>query len=166
MLTIINDALTDGERLSVLASFDHDPSKYDGVNSARNKWIDVGDFDKQKFPLTKIINLAKEKFDLSSMAGVECWAHYGVTVGEHVDKDERCWTDTGIILTPLCSIVYYADIQNLVGGRFLSTIGNVVPKTNSLIMFPPRLMHAVEPMTSGVRNIIAINPWSYKVILT
>jgi hypothetical protein len=165
MFVIIDNALTEEERLSILTAFANGPGKYDGTNSGKNKWIDVEDFDKQDFPLNAIIDVAKYKFDLTNMVGVECWSHYGVGVGYHVDKDEKVWTDTGEVKTPMCSIVYYAQVENLVGGRFLSIEKNIMAKTNRLIMFSPGLIHGVEQFT-GTRNIVAINPWSYKIDLT
>lgn len=164
MLVIIDNLLSEDERLATIASFEKGPGKYTGDNVNSNRWIDLADVDKQDFPLRKILDVAAWNFDLSTLAGAECWAHHGFATARHVDKDEQIWTDEGKVVTPLCSIIYYAEIKNLVGGRLFTNYKHVTPKTNRLVMFTRGMSHEVERFT-GTRNIIAINPWHYKIKL-
>ena len=154
-----DDFLTQEERESVIDYWiEYRKSKF-------YKWVDSADFISQSFPLDKIINFVSQHFDLISMVGAECWAHIGTRPpGIHVDRDERYFSNTGVLVTPLCSIVYYADIQNLDGGR-LSVGGNDIdPITNRLIMFSSGAPHSVETYT-GTRMALLINPWHYKIQL-
>ena len=111
-------------------------------------------------PLSKILDIVRNYVDLSSMQGCEYWAHYGTKPNWHVDKDEQRYKQSGDVDYPMCSIVYYADI-NVTGGSFLTDTINVMPITNRMIIFSKGIMHSVAPY-SGTRLSVAINPWSHK----
>ena len=151
-----DNLLTQGEQESVLTY----ATRY--CTYTVDKWIEIDNFDTQTFPLNKIINIARPYFDLSSMIGIECWAHFGKKSDPHIDRDEDLFRKTGVVSTPLCSIVYYVDIQNLKGGSLLIGNNSIEPLSNRLVMFPPGMLHEVEPFT-GTRSVLSINPWSYKV---
>jgi hypothetical protein len=94
------------------------------------------------------------------MIGSEYWANYSTRLDWHVDKDEKLYQMSGNTECPLCSIVYYADID-MVGGNFVTETMSVQPVTNRMIVFSPGLVHGVESFT-GKRLAVAINPWANK----
>ena len=65
---------------------------------------------------------------------------------------------TGEIVCPLCSVVYYADV-NAVGGAFVTETASIKPVTNRMIVFSPGVLHGVEEYT-GTRMSVAVNPWA------
>jgi len=109
-------------------------------------------------PVTKLLHICAKYVDISKMQGLEYWSHLGTRPDWHIDKDELLAQRTGEIHTPICSIVYYAEVKNLIGGRFLTEFEMISPKTNRLIIFSPNLLHGVEPY-EGYRMSVAINPW-------
>lgn len=111
-------------------------------------------------PLSKILDAAKKYVDLSSMQGCEYWAHYGTRPNWHIDKDEELYRINGNVDCPICSIVYYADID-VIGGSFVTDTVSVMPKTNRMILFSRGILHSVTPY-SGTRLSVAVNPWSHK----
>lgn len=127
------------------------------------QWFDCT-FDaisKDTAPLSSIINTASKLFDLSTMTGFEFWSNTSYLPGWHYDKDEGEFDLTGKNVFPLCSIVYYAHVKDLVSGRFVTETEKIVPKTNRLLIFSPGIYHTVEPF-AGERIAIAINVWNYK----
>jgi len=91
----------------------------------------------------------------------------------HFDKDEDVWQATGEIIRPKIGTVFYPDpqIDNSEGGylQLWETYGAdasglpyelIKPKYNRLVIFDAGKLHAVQEVTSGVRNAIAINLWS------
>ena len=90
----------------------------------------------------------------------------------HFDKDEDHWQQTGEIRSPKIGTVFYPDpqIDYSTGGylQIWDTYGGdawnlpyelIKPKFNRLIIFDAGKLHAVQEVTSGVRNAIAINLW-------
>ena len=98
---------------------------------------------------------------ITSMVGVEQWAHLGTKPEWHIDKDEIVSNRDGVLVTPICSIVFYADVRDLKGGNFMTDSISVTPKTNRLVAFSPGLLHGVEDYT-GTRMAVAVNPWAAK----
>ena len=96
------------------------------------------------------------------MVGVECWSHINTHPDWHIDMDDVHFLKTGEVKLPICSIVYYAKIQNMIGGSLMVEDEIYVPKTNDIVTFKKGLSHNVENFT-GERIIIAINPWEYKI---
>ena len=138
--------------------------QYFGQEESRQMhWVD-GSLDAildVKSPMSTILAIASKVVDLSGMAGVEQWCHSGTKPNWHTDKDEALFRRTGGLATPLCSIVFYAHIQWLTGGKFMTENITVEPKTNRLVVFGPGILHGVEDFT-GTRVAVAINPWDRK----
>jgi hypothetical protein len=112
--------------------------------------------------LYKILKIAEKYFDLQSMKTCEHWVHNNETTPSwHFDKNEKLYMNSQgkQYEFPLCSIVYYAQIENLIGGKFITEYEQVIPKNNRLILFSPGIYHSVEPST-GTRISLSMNPWS------
>jgi hypothetical protein len=157
MPILIQNVLTEEENVAITDFFQ---------NNLSGGWIDatLNDITFDQFPLKKIINIAHNHYDLTSMVGCETWAHFGTRPPWHIDLDELYFNKTGFTKTPLCSIIYYARIRQLKGGKFLTETESIQPIENSLLLFEPRLRHAVEDF-QGERVAIAINPWNYKITI-
>jgi hypothetical protein len=157
MLIVIDDVL-DKESLGVVQGF------FGSSEDARKmRWVD-GDLEAlltYKSPLAQILTQVSRVFDLSQMSGVEQWAHYGTKPDWHVDKDEALSIRTGQLATPICSIVFYAEVNDLNGGKFMTDTATITPVTNRLLAFSPGMLHGVEAYT-GTRMAIAVNPWVRK----
>ena len=89
----------------------------------------------------------------------------------HFDKDEKLWEETGKIVTPKIGTIFYPDPCNneIEGGylkiwkthdiNFNASYELIEPKFNRLIIFDASQLHAVTPVTKGIRKAIAINLW-------
>ncbi len=89
----------------------------------------------------------------------------------HFDKDEKLWEETGQIVTPKLGTIFYPDPCNdhIEGGylkiwkthdlNFDASYELIEPKFNRLIIFDAGQLHAVTPVTKGIRKAIAINLW-------
>jgi hypothetical protein len=156
MLIIIDDVLNT-EKLKITQEYFNYP------DNRKMQWVD-GSLDECMSggtPMADILAHVRCAFDLKYMSGAEQWAHYGTKPNWHIDKDETLVNTTGEIAMPICSIVFYADIHYLKGGKFMTNSVSVTPKTNRLIAFSPGVEHGVEDYT-GTRMSIAINPWATK----
>jgi hypothetical protein len=112
--------------------------------------------------LYKVLKIAEKYFDLQTMKTCEHWVHNNNTTPSwHFDKDEELYikSQKKQYRFPLCSIVYYAEIENLIGGKFITEFEQITPKNNRLILFSPGIYHSVEPST-GTRISLSMNPWS------
>ncbi len=156
MLIVLDDVLDQARRHAVVEFFSQS-------NEARSiKWEPLG-VDKlhgNNSPMALLLMRAAEYFDLSLMVGSEYWANYGTRPDWHIDKDEKLYEISGNTDCPICSIVYYADVD-VVGGDFITETIRVAPVTNRMIIFSAGLMHGVEPYT-GKRLSVAVNPWTHK----
>jgi hypothetical protein len=156
-MLIVVDNVLDADSLQVVQS-------YFAEEAARQmRWVD-GDFEKllgYKSALSQILSQAARAFDLSAMVGVEQWAHYGTKPDWHVDKDEVLFKRTGELACPICSIVFYANIDELIGGNFMMLDAHIAPKTNRMVAFGPNVLHGVESY-AGTRMSVAVNPWANK----
>lgn len=156
MLAILDDVLDEKHRQAVIGFFT-------ASEEARGiKWHPcvADELRSDQSPLALLLKKASNYFDLSSMVGSEYWAHYGTRPDWHVDKDEKLYEQSKVFKYPICSIVYYADI-NVVGGNFVTETSMIKPVTNRMLIFSPNLLHCVEPYT-GTRLSVAVNPWSDK----
>lgn len=106
----------------------------------------------------KILLTVSNFFDLSEMVGFEYWVNHNTDKGWHYDTDES--DNEGRY--PICSIVYYPQVNIVSGGNFVTETESVKPKENRLLCFSPGIYHCVESF-EGQRISIAINPWKYKV---
>ncbi len=156
MLIVIDNVLDEAHRQAVAGFF----SQSDESRIMRWEAGGVDSLNGNQSPMALLLKAAAAHFDLTSMVGSEYWAHYGTRPDWHVDKDERLYDNSGVIECPLCSIVYYADID-VVGGNFVTETLSIKPITNRLIAFHPGLLHSVEPFT-GTRLAVAVNPWNKK----
>ena len=107
-----------------------------------------------------ILAIARKYFDLSDAVGYEFWGHNGTRTGWHYDKDEDLLEREGKYSFPLCSTVYYLEVDRLQGGQLAVESDLITPKTNRLVMFSPGKYHTVEPF-KGKRVSLLINPWSH-----
>jgi hypothetical protein len=156
MLIVLDDVLDEAHRQAVVGFF----SQSDEARSV--KW-EQGGVDKlhgNNSPMAILLRRAADYFDLSLMVGSEYWANYGTRPDWHIDKDEKLYAMSGNTECPICSIVYYADIDAL-GGDFMTETIRVKPVTNRMIVFAAGLKHGVEPYT-GTRLSVAVNPWTHK----
>ena len=154
---MVVDDVMDADSLKVVQNFFiHDEAR-------QMRWVDgtFGELLDLQSPLSQILKAASRAFDLSGMAGIEQWAHYGTKPDWHVDKDEVLHKRTGKLACPICSIVFYADVDNLFGGGFMTRDMTVTPKTNRLVVFGPNVLHGVEAY-HGTRMSVAVNPWAKK----
>mgnify|MGYP003386055229 CR=1 FL=1 len=146
-LIILDDVFDDATR-SAIAAFEYGEDE---------QWYDVG-----ASPLhEKIVDICREHFDLRSVIGYEMWRN-ATNPGWHVDKDEKLFHTTERLDFPLCSAVYYATIEQLVGGEFYTDDMRCLPRANRLIMFSPGVYHGVSPFV-GTRIAVSLNPWGRKV---
>ena len=135
---------------------------YPALNAHTTKLFSHSDI-KMFHPL---IDICSKYFDLSTCFGYELWDHKDTRPdGWHVDKDEILYKE-GINKYPLCSIIYYLDINIYHKGKLLINTGKkqerITPKTNRLVLLGPRIPHCVEKFW-GTREVIIINPWDRKL---
>ena len=107
------------------------------------------------------ITEAKKNYNLSKFSGFEIWSHNNTKPPPHYDKDEVLYQTTGKLNFPLCSMVFYIEVTNVQGGKLFINDDAVIPKTNRLVIFGPKVWHSVEPF-SGIRKVLLINPWVKK----
>jgi hypothetical protein len=153
MLIVIDDVLNETVRHSIANHFVNDPQ------TRMTRWLNKEEIGLT--PLVYLVEIAKNYFNLESLAGCEYWAHYGTKPDWHVDKDELLMKRTGKLATPIISMVYYAEVKDLIGGKFMTKTETIIPVANRLIMFSPNVLHGVEEYT-GTRLSVAINPWLVK----
>jgi hypothetical protein len=148
-----------------LSEFNLETTKKQFIGNKTTEWVDT-DCDllyKSDSAFSQILRKAHDLFDLSSMVGCEVWSHYTTKPDWHFDKDENLHEKTGQLKYPICSIVFYPYIQNLIGGRLITGSEQITPRTNRLVLFSPGIYHTVEPF-SGERLSVAINPWNYRLV--
>ena len=156
MITVIDNVLNDNDLHNVQEYFEQEEAR-------KMCWID-GSYKslmQKNYFLLKLLDQAKPFFNLSSMVGLEQWSHYGTKPDWHVDKDELLAEQTGKLAYPICSIVFYANINNLVGGNFMMTDVTITPKTNRMLVFGSNILHGVDKY-NGTRMSVAVNAWSNK----
>jgi len=134
-------------------------------DSLKNKFVKNEESDKEDLLFPTLMNFASRFFDLSTMIGYERWGSVdGCPSGWHLDKDEVLYSETSEYSLPLCTILYYPEIDTSVGGKFITHTEYITPKTDRLIMFSSGLPHAIEPFV-GKRIAVVYNPWSYQIRL-
>jgi len=150
---LVSDNILDDDEIVQTLDF------FKNLTDGKYVWVDKD--QPVPFPIEKIISVASTVFDLSSMVGCECWSHVNTRSKRHVDIDDELWEKTGEVKYPLCSIVYYPLVKDLVGGEFITKSFQVKPVTNRMIVFSKSVTHEVADFV-GERVACAINPWSYK----
>ena len=94
----------------------------------------------------RMIEIASHPFDLSSCVGYEFWTHNDTVPKDwHIDKDEQMQIKEGVTRFPLCSMVYYVEVNDLKGGKLHIEDDIITPRTNRLVIFSPGKYHCVEP---------------------
>lgn len=156
MIVILDNVLDEAHRQAVVGFF----SQSDEARSIKWEAGGVASLDNNQSPMALLLKQAARFFDLSNMIGSEYWAHYGTRPDWHIDKDEKLFAMSGNLECPICSVVYYADVD-VVGGNFVTETISVKPVTNRMIVFSPGLVHGVEKYT-GTRLSVAVNPWTHK----
>ena len=156
MLIVLDDVLDEAHRQAVVGFF----SQSDEARAMKWEPGGVEKLNGNNSPMALLLKRAAEHFDLSLMVGSEYWAHYGTRPDWHIDKDEKLYQMSGNTECPICSIVYYADVD-VQGGEFMTETIQVAPVTNRMVAFAPGLLHGVAPYT-GTRLSVAVNPWTHK----
>lgn len=109
-----------------------------------------------------LLEESKNYYDLSNYIGYEFWTQNNTKPADwHVDKDEQTYIKTQNFVLPICTIVYYLKVNNLLGGNLDLVDCSVVPKTNRVVIFSPGMWHKVDDF-SGERISILVNPWNCK----
>lgn len=158
-MLVVLDHVLDEDRRAVVTNY------FSGfVRSGLHGWVDIrsGDLVDNPSPIAHLLRVAAEYVDLGTMVGCEYWHHQNSAPHWHADIDEKLHAATGVVQTPLCGIVYYPAVNNLVGGAFYTADARVVPKTNRMVIFERGIEHGVEAFT-GSRLSVAMNPWPYKL---
>ncbi len=156
MIVIIDDVLPEDKRIGVKDYFSSSPKV------RTNHWHSgtFNNFLTDNSPLSDLVKYAARFIDIRNMVGCEYWGHYQSKPNWHIDIDEKLQIKTGEISLPLCVIVYYPIIENLVSGNFVTETEIIVPKTNRMLIMSPSIRHMVEDY-SGVRMSVAVNIWDY-----
>jgi len=129
------------------------------------KWYDLNDDHFFKDICLYMCFYAKRHFKIvDDIVGYDNWCHCNPQeVKWHNDKDEELLRQTGNLSFPLCSIVYYFNVDDdLIGGDLYFDNGvNLKPKNNRLVLFGPSLFHGVNKH-KGSRSSFLVNPWKSK----
>ena len=154
---LIADNVLDAQSLWVVQDY------FKHAEYRQMRWVDgtLDELLELQSPLSMILSVVSRTFGLTGMSGIEQWVHDGTKPDWHIDKDEVLVRRTGALATPICSIVFYAKIDSLTGGKFMTDDMILTPKTNRLVAFGPGIRHGVEDFT-GIRVAVAINPWAVK----
>ena len=153
MMLICDNVLYEEERLLCLSSAD----------KRKTNWIDltINQITEDRVE-NKLLKMASKIFDLTNMVGIETWIHNNTKPGWHYDKDEFLFNQVGRLVFPICSIVYYIQVENLQNGKFITHNEVITPITNRALFFSPGIHHCAEDFT-GTRILLAIAPWQYKI---
>ena len=129
---------------------------YYPINNSTHKYVEISNL---------LIGAARKFYDLKSCIGYEIWNHNNTRPsGRHSDKDDVYYALTGKLKYPICTVVYYLNVDMFLEGGLLKLeqYGSIVPKENRVVMFGPGIFHEVEKYT-GQRVSFVINPWSQPV---
>jgi len=129
------------------------------------QWYSLDETHSRRDMCMHLLNFASNYFDLSKCVGYEFWCQHntkpesgGPSGGWHYDKDELHFEQTGKLKFPLCSIVYYVNVQYLTGGCLYVEDIKISPQNNRLVLIPPGKEHCVEEF-GGKRTSMLVNPW-------
>ncbi len=126
------------------------------------RWYSI---DKPETYTNIMLTKASEYYNMDKIVGYETWLHKNTKPvadydgGWHFDKDEHRYNVNKLLRFPICSCVFYLEVQNLKGGRLIVEDVEIIPKTNRLVLFGPGKKHYVQDF-QGDRFSIAINPWN------
>ena len=121
------------------------------------KWFNKDECHDNMIVCEKLIDIAQEYYpEIQDMIGYEFWAHKGTRpLDWHFDKDEIAFEKRGINRFPICSLIFYLEVDLLEGGNLLVKPGmSIEPMSNRLVILAPGTSHYVEKFTG---NRIGIN---------
>lgn len=131
--------------------------------NSREKWYGVAEKHDASDICLDLIQVASDLYDMNDCIGYEFWTHNNTRPKDwHFDKDEKHFAETKEYKFPICSIVYYMEVDDLIGGRLTFSDMLIQPKTNRMVVFPPGKFHYVEEF-SGRRLSFSVNPWTYRL---
>lgn len=141
------------------------PETLTGIDSnVYHSYYNKGEEHANSIVANRLMNTAANYFDFSRQVGYDIWFHRNGMPGWHQDRDEATFLKTGQSHFPICSIVFYPHIKDLVGGELVFDNNmRIIPKTNRLVIFGPGLEHKVTPIESGERVSMNINSWIYPI---
>lgn len=133
-------------------------------NGQDGQWI-----TKKHIPREMLNLINKHQVDYT---GVEWWCYDSMNIepGQHIavpkhkDYDGGLEMLTGKQIYPVCSYVYYHEIDIIEGGMLQlyddsdNLIESIQPVQNRLVVFPSNITHEVT-MFTGVRRSFIILPW-------
>ena len=126
MIIIMDDVV---DNITTLQEFAQQNNK-----NRTEKWYSLKDDHLFVDFCKKMIEIASNPFDLSSCVGYEFWTHNDTVPKDwHIDKDEQMKIKEGVTRFPLCSMVYYVQVEDLRGGKLHIEDDIITPKTNRLV---------------------------------
>ena len=134
----------------------------DSVNSG---WFSTDDPHDNSIVCDKLLSIAERYYsEIKDIRGYDFWAQYNTRPQEwHFDKDENAFLKYGIERFPICTIVYYLEVDLQEGGTLIIEPGiKIEPQANRMVLMAPGAYHFVEKY-AGERIGININPWCTKV---
>lgn len=148
MIIILDDVLSN-ENLDII---EKNSENFNSEINGLYQWNSIEIFK----PLIKICS---NYYSLHNCFGYEIWEQKNTKPPNwHCDRDEIL-AKQNIIKYPICTLVYYINIDNLIGGKILLENGiDITPIKNRLVIFGPGVKHYVEEF-SGYRHSLIINPW-------
>lgn len=157
MLHVIDNVLDEANRFAIRDYFlgFQESTTPEWADGAYKQIVSYGS------PLSKLLQVAGQYVDLSAMVGCEYWSHLNKKSGWHKDTDETLLYRDKIESFPVCSCVYYPEINISVGGDLVFETMRIKAVTNRFVIFTPSMLHTVEDFL-GERLSVAVNPWSYK----
>jgi hypothetical protein len=131
--------------------------------NSREKWYDISEKHDASDICLDLIEVASNFYAMDECIGYEFWTHNNTRPKDwHFDKDEKHFAETNEYKFPICSIVYYLEVNDLEGGKLTFSDILIQPKTNRIVIFPPGKFHYVQEFT-GRRFSFSVNPWNYKL---
>jgi hypothetical protein len=128
-------------------------------------WYDLDQEHEFSMICNDLLNECSKYYDVSSCIGYEFWTQNNSRPANwHYDKDETHYQLTNEYRFPICSIVYYPIVNNLIGGKLHIKTDVITPCENRMIIFPPGSFHYVEEF-EGNRCSVLVNPWDYNISL-
>ena len=106
--------------------------------------------------------------NLDNSIGWEQWMHdpdYAPLPPPHFDKDEVSYSMDKALIFPLCSVILYLKVENLIGAKLqLPKEGiDITPETGKLVLMAPGVYHMISPYHSGKRISLNLNFWDKKI---
>ena len=156
MKTIIIDNVFDEDLIQ-------DTLKKLGNNNIVEDWCDIDSNHNHKILCKSLLDECSKYYTLNDCIGYEFWTQNNSRPSNwHYDKDEEFYNNTGNYKFPICSIILYLKINNLIGGLLHLEDTIITPKVNRMVIFPPGVFHYVEEFT-GERTSFLVNPWNYNI---